>query len=427
LTAQDDIKYVPMTKPVDTKFLDQQMSINMKNSDIKNVLMLIGELTGLNIVISPAVKDTVTANLEGVTVRTALDAILQPNGYSYFVRENIIIVKTTKTEMVGELETVIIKLKYISSNGLEAPLTAVMSKRGKMQSFMPLIAGAGSGAGNSDANIIVISDMQDNIPPIMKMIAELDKPIPNINIAIRFIETQLDTSRGIGLDWSRRPLQLGGTTDSLSADWPISMNNMTIATLSPTQFMSAMDIMEAEGKSKLLSSPQVTTLDNHEASTDVVTTVYIEGNIQKNTQNNNMSQYRTDNQGNLVSNQFGSMNFLNQITEKDIGIKLTVTPRINHVSKITLVVNASVEALLGAAEVTTDKPRSTKRTVKTQVTVTDGDTVILGGLITENTIENKKYIPVLSSLPLLGRFFQSTAIEKEQRELLIFITPSIIG
>ena len=209
LPAQDDIKYVPMTKPVDTKFLDQQMSINMKNSDIKNVLMLIGELTGLNIVISPAVKDTVTANLEGVTVRTALDAILQPNGYSYFVRENIIIVKTTKTEMVGELETVIIKLKYISSSGLEDPLKAVMSKRGKMQSFMPLIAGAGSGAGGrGDANIIVISDMQDNIPPIMNMIAELDKPIPNINIAIRFIETQLDTSRGIGLDWSRRPLQL---------------------------------------------------------------------------------------------------------------------------------------------------------------------------------------------------------------------------
>ena len=428
LTAQDEIKYVPMTKPVDTKFLDQKMSINMKNSDIKNVLMLIGELTGLNIVISPAVKDTVTANLEGVTVRTALDAILQPNGYSYFVRENIIIVKTTKTEMVGELETVVVKLKYISSSGLEAPLQAVMSKRGKLQSFMPLIAGAGSGAGNSDANIIVISDMQDNIPQIMKMIAELDKPIPNINIAIRFIETQLDTSRGIGLDWSRRPLQLGGTTDSLSANWPISMNNMTIATLSPIQFMSAMDIMEAEGKSKLLSSPQVTTLDNHEASTDVVTTVYIEGNIQRNTQNNNnnMSQYRTDNQGNVASSQYG-MNFVNQITEKDIGIKLTVTPRINHVSKITLVVDASVEALLGAAEVTTDKPRSTKRTVKTQVTVTDGDTVILGGLITENTIENKKYIPVLSSLPLLGRFFQSTAIEKEQRELLIFITPSIIG
>ena len=54
-------------------------------------------------------------------------------------------------------------------------------------------------------------------------------------------------------------------------------------------------------------------------------------------------------------------------------------------------------------------------------------TPLIGGLIAENTIENKKYIPVLHSLPFLGRFFQSTAIEKEQRELLIFITPSIIG
>ena len=421
IAAQSNVDYVPMTKPADTGFLNQQMSINMKNSDIKNVLMLIGELTGLNIVISPAVQDTVTANLEDVTVKSALDAILQPNGYSYFVRENIIIVKTTETEMVGELETVVVKLKYISSNGLENPLRAVMSSRGSMESFMPLIAagrGQGGQAGASGgANIIVISDVQENFPPIMKMIGELDKPIPNINIAVRFIETQLDTSRGIGIDWSRQPLQFGGSLDTLSQAWPISMNNMTIATLSPAQFLSAMSIMEAEGKSKLLSSPQVTTLDNHQAETNVVTTVYIEGNI-----NRNQLGTSLNNQGNLMS---GIV--MSQITEKDIGIKLTVTPRINHINKITLIVNASVEALLGAAEVNTNKPRSTKRTVQTQVTVIDGDTVIIGGLIAENTIENIKYVPVLSALPVVGRFFQSVSIEKEQRELLIFITPSIIG
>jgi|TARA_Y100000294_G_scaffold63178_1_gene59847 type IV pilus assembly protein PilQ len=425
LKGQSNVEYVPMSKPADTKFLDQEMSINMKNSDIKNVLMLIGDLTGLNIVISPAVQDTITANLESVTVRTALDAILKPNGYSYFVRENIIIVKTTETEMVGELETVIIKLKYISSNGLEAPLQAVMSTRGKTQSFMPLIAGGGRGqmGSSNDANIIVVSDVQENIPQIIKMIEELDKPIPNINIAVRFIETQLDTSRGIGIDWSRQPLQIGGYSDTLSQVLPISMNNMTIATLSPTQFLSAMDIMEAEGRSKLLSSPQVTTLDNHQATTDVVTTVYIEGSMS----NQNFQQGTTDNQGNVMSMLGGYNPSINMVTEKDIGIKLQVTPRINHINKITLLVDASVEALLGAAEVSTDKPRSTKRTVQTQVTVTDGDTVILGGLIAENTIENIKYVPILSNLPMVGRFFKSTSIEKEQRELLIFITPSIIG
>jgi len=428
LAAQGNVNYVLMTKPADTKFLDQEMSINMKNSDIKNVLMLIGDLTGLNIVISPDVKDTVTANLENVTVRTALDAILQPNGYSYFVRENIIIVKTFETEMVGELETVVVRLKYTTASSLESPIAAVMSTRGKIQSYMPLIAGAGGGGNNSDANIIVISDGQDNIPQIMKMIGELDKPIPNINIAVRFIETQLDTSQGIGIDWSRQPLQLGGNTSD-SSSWPISMNNMTIATLNPTQFLSAMDIMEAEGRSKLLSSPQVTTLDNHEATTNVTTTVYIEGQVNQQQQQygqkgQSASIYQQGNQG--TTNPYGLYN-PNQVTEKSIGIQLSVTPRINHINKITLVVNASVEALLGAAEVSTDKPRSTMRDVQTQVTVNDGDTVILGGLIAENTIENVKYVPILSGLPVVGRFFKSISIEKEQRELLIFITPSIIG
>jgi type II secretory pathway component GspD/PulD (secretin) len=114
------------------------------------------------------------------------------------------------------------------------------------------------------------------------------------------------------------------------------------------------------------------------------------------------------------------------VTEKSIGIELSVTPRINDGSNITLLVNASVEALLSAAEIKTDKPRSTQRTVQTQVTVNDGDTVVIGGLITENAIENKKFVPILSGIPLLGKMFQSTSIEKEQRELFIFITPNII-
>ena len=121
------------------------------------------------------------------------------------------------------------------------------------------------------------------------------------------------------------------------------------------------------------------------------------------------------------------MNTGNQITEKDVGITLSVTPRINDESRITLVVNATVEALLSAAEVLTDKPRSTTRTVRTQVTVNDGDTVIIGGLIAENVIENKKFVPVLSTIPFIGRMFQSTIIDKEQHELLIFITPNVVG
>ncbi|SVC26527.1 uncharacterized protein METZ01_LOCUS279381, partial [marine metagenome] len=104
ISGQELPKYFPLTKEGEQYDLNQKMSINMKDSDIKNVLMLIGELTGLNIVISPSVKDTITASLENVSVKAALDAILKPNGYSYYTQENIIIVKGMDVDMVGELE-----------------------------------------------------------------------------------------------------------------------------------------------------------------------------------------------------------------------------------------------------------------------------------------------------------------------------------
>ena len=195
-----------------------------------------------------------------------------------------------------------------------------------------------------------------------------------------------------------------------------------MGTLNPTQLVSALRIMQARGNSKLLSSPQVTTMDNHQAETEVVTTVYIEGMTNQSNQSN-QSTGITPQLNNFNS---GFIN-LNTVQEKDIGIKLQVTPRLNEGDRITLVVNATVEALLSAAEVSTDKPRSTKRTVRTQVTVDNGSTAIIGGLIAENVIENIKFIPILSAIPIIGKLFQSTSTEIEQRELLIFITPTVVN
>ncbi len=397
--------------------LQDKMSINLKNSDIRNVLTMIGELTGLNIVISPNIEDTISANLENVTVQAALDAILKPNNYSYFVQGNIIIVKDLDTQLIGELESVVIRLKYINSNDLQAPMSTVLTSRGSIQSFLPVATISGT---TGPPNMAIISDVQENIPRILNMVKQLDKPIANINISIKFIETQLDTSKAYGIDWTSNPVQIGSATDSLS--FPISMNNITVATINANQLSNALRIMQARGKSKLLSSPQVTTLDNHQAETEVSTTVYIEGL-------NTGASSGTGATGNTNTGNYPGMGFygnMNTVQEKDIGIKLQVTPRINENQIITLLVDATVEALLSAAEITTDKPRSTKRSVKTQVSVYNGETVIIGGLIAENVIQNKKYVPILSGIPLLGYFFRTTSVSKEQRELLMFITPTIV-
>ena len=139
------------------KLMDK-MSINLKESDIRNVLTMIGELTGLNIVISPNIEDTITANLENVTVKAALDAILKPNNYSYFVQDNIIIVKDLDTQLIGELESVVIRLKYINSNDLQAPLSTILTSRGTVQSFLPVASMAGQ---TGPPNMAIVSDVQE--------------------------------------------------------------------------------------------------------------------------------------------------------------------------------------------------------------------------------------------------------------------------
>ena len=414
-------KIDPDTQESERYRLMDKMSINLKNSDIRNVLTMIGELTGLNIVISPNIEDTITANLEDVTVRAALDAILKPNNYSYFVQDNIIIVKDLDTQLIGELESVVIRLKYINSNDLQGPLSTVLTSRGTVQSFLPVASMSGQ---TGPPNMAIVSDVQENIPRILSMVKQLDKPIKNINISIKFIETQLDTSKSYGLDWTSSPVLLGGSGND-TINFPISMNNITVATINPSQLTSALKIMQARGKSKLLSSPQVTTLDNHQAVTEVTTTVYIEGLSSGNTNNAGSGSANQTN----AANNFTGMGFygaMNTVQEKDIGIKLQVTPRINENNIITLLVDATVEALLSAAEISTDKPRSTKRTVQTQVSVYNGETVIVGGLIAENIIRNKKFVPILSAIPIIGYFFKTTSVQKEQRELLMFITPTII-
>ena len=399
--------------------LKQKMSISMIDSDIKSVLMLIGELTNVNVVVSPDVKDTITANLENVSVKAALDVILKPNGYSYTFYENIIIVQQgDEAKLVGDLKSVIIKLKYINADDLNNPMRRILTPEGSIEAFTPVVTPGGRGvAGGGASNIVIVTEVEENLNRVLDLISQLDKSIPNINIAVRFIETNMDTSKGHGIDWTSTPaIQVGGSLgDSLSI--PVNVSNVTIATLKPMQLLSALKIMQARGKSKLLSSPSVTTLDNHEASTSTTTTVYVSGQ---------RSESNLDEESDQSLGFFGNVNTYN-VTEKNIGIELRVTPRINEKTKITLLVDATVEALLSAAEINTDQPRSTNRTVRTQVTVSDGDTVIIGGLIAENILENKKFVPVLSDLPFIGKMFQSTQLTKEQRELLIFITPNVVG
>lgn len=388
--------------------LDQTFSIEMSGADLVEILHLIADQAGLNVIAGPDVMGTVTADLDGVTVRDALNAILKANGFSYALQGNIIIVKPHDKEMVGELETLIQKLSFINSEDLRTPLSTILTTRGSMEAFTRVIARGGAEiAGLS--NVVLIRDVRENIPIIKKFIEELDVPVASINVAVKFIETTLDTTLERGINWSPSSIRLG---EGLGI--PLGWSNMTVATLNPSQLTEALNFLQGTGRSKLLSSPQITTLDNQQAKFETVTTVLIE---------------RLFLQG--LAGQTGTpgtigTTAISDLDEKDIGITLTVTPRVNEGNMITLIVKTKVEALLSSAEIETDRPKTTRRSIETQIIVKNGETAIIGGLISENLIESINKVPILGDIPLLGFFFRSTNMKTEQRELLIFITPNIV-
>ena len=162
------------SKPFDKEGLEfdlkQKMSISMTDSDIKSVLMLIGELTNINVVVSPDVRDTITANLENVTVKAALDVILKPNGYSYTFYENIIIVQQGEdAKLVGDLKSVIIKLKYINADDLNTPMKRILTPEGSIEAFTPVVTpGGGRGSGGGASNVVIVTEVEENLNRVLR-------------------------------------------------------------------------------------------------------------------------------------------------------------------------------------------------------------------------------------------------------------------
>jgi len=398
--------------------MDQTFSIEMVGAEIVDVVRLIGDQAGLNVIAGDGVTGTVTADFDGVTVRDALYAILKAHGYSFAIQGKIIIVKPADKKMIGELETLILKLNYINSDNLITPLKTVLSPDvGKIEPFTRIIARGGE-AKSGLSNVVLITDVRENIPQIRKLIEELDVPIASINVSVKFIETNLDTTDNRGVDWSPSPITLGDATQSLAGEGiPLGWSNMTVATLNPKQLTDALNFLQGTGRSRLLSSPQITTLDNQQAKFETVTTVLIE-RLQFQQGSTGQSGVQPGGVGTTA---------ITGLDEKDIGITLTVTPRVNDGNKITMIVKTTVEALLSSAEIDTDRPKTTKRTIDTQIPVNNGETAIIGGLISENLIESTAKVPILGDIPLIGFLFRSKTLKTEQRELLIFITPNIVG
>ena len=389
---------------------DSKVNLNFKEADLLTVVRLLASQENLNLVLGGDVQGRVTLKLDDVSLETAMDAILHVNGYEWFLQENIIIIKPSSPEskLSGELDTQIYRLRFVHGAIIKDALEEVLTERGKVKSL--------SSSQSLDYDfeiddIVMVTDIPTNFALIDRVIGTIDQEGAQINISVKFIETVLKKDETVGINWGlRQSMRIPGNkkspeTDDLNfGNMVIGIDTMSFATLTAPVFNAMLDILANDDDTKLLQEPQVTTMNNSPANIVIGTSIPL-----------------------LVPQGEGSVFGTNPYTyeNQDVNISLDVLPRLNARNAISLAINASVQSIIGYIG-DDSRPIISNRETNTNVRVKNGETLLIGGMIFDTNDERISKVPILGDIPIVKHLFRYSSSQKEQKELLIFITPTII-
>jgi len=407
-------------------------SLDVEGADLRTVLRAISEFSGRNIVVGQNVKASVRIALRNVAWQDALKAVLRANGLDYVEDGSVIRVDeasklnaekveretaNSRTQELVPLETRIVKLNYANASEMTTPLQPALSKRGSIQV-------------EKRTNSLIVTDLSSNLDEVVKMATDLDSTTPQIEINAKLVDVDASLTNALGIQWNVGP----GETSTAPQFWTGAANNNGAVTLpgggpfhtddgglnlaggqntpigSPANVLTfgvfkkwasieaQLQSLVSENKANIISNPRITTVDNREARILVGQKIPL---IVQDVAGNPVSQLQT------------------------IGIQLRVTPHLTSDKKIVMDLHPEVSDLASGSTVQGGIIINTSE-ADTRVMVDDGETAVIGGLIRTNTTIVKNGVPGLSRVPLLSYLFSSTSTVKQNRELIIFVTPRLV-
>jgi type IV pilus assembly protein PilQ len=422
------------------RYTGEPISVNLKDVDLKDFFRLIHEISGLNVVLDPNVKGTLTIVLDEVPWDQALDIVLINNGLDKQLNGNVLRVATKDTlkkeaETARDLQkaqaeavapvTVTRVLSYAKASTVRDTLKKFLSARGDIFS-------------DDRSNQLIIRDIPSNLPVLDNLMRQLDRKSQQVEIEARVVQASRSFSQDIGVQWgfagtttSGRTI-FGGTpqtgispittgaglpqppliatstnSGSTGTGLPFNVNLPAGAPTSGFYFGHrspnfAVDLYitaaEAKGVGKLLSKPKVITQNNEKATVKQGTKIPIQTTI-----------------NNTISVQY-----------IDAVLKLEVTPQITAEGTVfmdVLVENTQIDNGIPRVQ---GIPALDTQSAETKVLVADGGTVVIGGIIVTQQQTSITEVPVLGNLPVIGRLFREQNVTISSSELLFFLTPRII-
>ncbi len=412
------------------KFEGHPISLDFQGADLRAVLRTFAEISGLNIVIDPAVQGSVDVSLRDVPWDQALDIILRANKLGYNIDGSIVRVaplnvladeekqRRTLVEqqvLAGELQLRTVTLSYAIAEQIKPLLLkSALSSRGTIEV-------------DQRSNTLIISDLQAALDRASSLIATLDRAQPQVEIEARIVVTNKNFKRevgarlGLGGEASPRlgnavPLSFpnsiiaGGRTGA-DATATGSPNAVNLGVLGATSAVGlalgsvngalnldvALSALESQGKVTIVSTPRVTTQNNVEAEMTQGTQIPIQ----------------------VVANNTITVQF------KDAALKLLVTPQITAANTVIMRINLENATADFGRSVNGIPPIDTQR-AQTTVLMGDGQTTVIGGIYFSSQESRESRTPALHKIPLLGWLFKDNLVNNQNNELLIFITPRIL-
>lgn len=419
-------------------YTGERLSLNFQNIEIRAVLQLIADFTGLNMVASDTVTGNVTLRLKNVPWDQALDIILKSKGLGMRKDGNVILVAprqeiaarekleleaNKQVEELAPLQTEFLQVNYAKASELASLIKADKNK---------LLSSRGNVSIDERTNTLIIQDVASSLESIRQMIVKLDVPVRQVLIESRIVNADESFSKDLGVrfGWSRLTSDLG-ITDNSDAGLAIGgaqpgtveyARNTTFNTSDLENYLVSLPASGAtgslalaygilgsyllqleltaalaEGRGEDIASPKVITANQHEA--------IIETGVE-------------------IPYQEATSSGATSVSFKKAVLSLTVTPQITPDDRVLLDLEVNQDTR-GSPDVLGVPPINTKQ-VSTQVLVDNGETVVLGGVYSQTSNNSIDRIPFFSDIPYVGFLFKRTGEEKTKSELLIFVTPKIM-
>ena len=401
------------------RYIGEKISLDFQNADINDILRLIAEVSGFNIIAGGDVQGTVTTRMVDVPWDQALDVILKINGLAQEREGNIIRVapiarfinerqeslRARQTDTQAEpTVTQLVPINYADATELKSSLEKLLSARGSI--FI-----------DGRTNTMIVTDTKRNLDDVLALVQTLDRQTPQVMIEARIVEASRDFSREIGVRFGGTytavtdrtfPNRIGvsgaATDPNFVVDLPAAVGAgsggaIAFALAGANSILNVeLSALEASGRGKIISNPRVATLDNTEA--------VIQSGVR--------IPYDT------TSAEGTKTEFI------DASLVLKVTPHVTPDGFINMKVNVTNNQPNTAITSASGQPSITTREANTAMLVKDGDTVVIGGLYKRTLTSRRDGLPWLSQMPVLGWLFRNDSEEDINEELLIFLTPRII-